>query len=73
MIEKYRRELYVDGVCWEVDEFLAENQGLVLAEVELDDPQQTVSLPTWVGEEVTMDPRYHKLAAGKVPIFDLAG
>ena len=41
-----------------VDEFAGDNTGLILAEVELERPDQHVPLPPWVGEEVTHDPRY---------------
>lgn len=47
-----------DGLTWEIDEFLGENQGLVVAEVELESEEQSVELPSWIGEEVTDDPRY---------------
>jgi CYTH domain-containing protein len=42
-----------------VDEFLGENQGLILAEVELADERQRIPLPDWAGEEVSHDPRYY--------------
>lgn len=57
-IEKYRYTLEHGGMTWEVDEFLGDNEGLLLAEVELEDPQQEFSLPDWIGEEVSGDPRY---------------
>lgn len=47
-----------DGVVWEVDEFSGANAGLILAEVELDRPDQRIEIPAWVGREVTGDPRY---------------
>ena len=43
---------------WEVDEFLVENQGLVVAEIELSAPDETFDRPDWLGEEVTGDHRY---------------
>ncbi len=43
---------------WEVDEFDGENQGLVLAELELTDEAQAFERPPWLGEEVSGDPRY---------------
>jgi adenylate cyclase len=58
LIEKYRYRLMIGDVVWEVDEFLGENQGLILAEVELEDPTQPIELPSWIGQEVTGDPRY---------------
>jgi CYTH domain-containing protein len=58
LIEKTRYRIQHDGLVWEVDEFEAENRGLITAEVELKDEHQSVTLPAWVGEEVTGDPRY---------------
>ncbi|MBE0617966.1 MAG: CYTH domain-containing protein [Proteobacteria bacterium] len=59
LIEKTRHRVEHAGLVWEVDEFHGENQGLVLAEVELDDPGAEVRLPPWTGEEVSGDPRYY--------------
>jgi adenylate cyclase len=47
------------GLVWEVDEFAGLNEGLIVAEVELSDPDQPVELPTWVGAEVTDDERFY--------------
>ena len=47
-----------DGHVWEVDEFHAENSGLVVAEIELSHEDEEFTRPAWVGEEVTDDPRY---------------
>jgi adenylate cyclase len=58
LIEKTRYRIPHDGLTWEVDEFEGENRGLITAEVELHDERQAVSIPDWVGEEVSKDPRY---------------
>lgn len=58
LVEKNRRKIMHAGVCWEIDEFLGVNAGLVIAEVELETETQTIDLPAWVGREVTDDPRY---------------
>jgi adenylate cyclase len=58
-IEKVRFRIDYAGLTWEVDEFLGENAGLVLAEVELESPDQVVELPPWIGREVTGDQRYY--------------
>jgi CYTH domain-containing protein len=58
LIEKIRYRIEYRGRTWEVDEFLGENQGLVLAEVELGDVEETLELPPWAGAEVSDDPRY---------------
>ncbi|MEA5466926.1 CYTH domain-containing protein [Leptothoe sp. PORK10 BA2] len=59
LIEKHRYRIPIGPVVWEVDDFLGENQGLILAEVELTQAEQTVALPSWIGTEVTGDPRYY--------------
>ena len=58
LIEKTRYRVPHDGLVWEIDEFEGENSGLIVAEVELKDEHQSVTLPDWVGQEVTGDPRY---------------
>ena len=58
LIEKNRYRVEHGGFVWEVDEFFGENQGLVVAEIELESEDQYFSKPDWVGEEVTGDPRY---------------
>lgn len=60
-VEKNRYKVMHAGVEWEVDEFLKENEGLVMAEVELESEDQQVELPPWVGEEVSHDPRYRNV------------
>jgi CYTH domain-containing protein len=59
VIEKTRYTLDYKGLLWEIDEFAAENKGLVIAEVELEDENQNIELPSWVGEEVTMQEKYY--------------
>lgn len=46
------------GFTWEVDEFLGENAGLIVAEIELEKEDQIFERPDWLGQEVTGDPRY---------------
>lgn len=58
IIEKNRYKIDFAGFIWEVDEFFGENQGLVVAEVELESEEQSFEKPEWVGEEVTGDPKY---------------
>ena len=70
LIEKYRYRIPLDDVVWEVDDFLGENQGLILAEVELTHAEQRVALPSWIGEEVTGDPRYYNSNLVKHPFKD---
>ncbi len=58
LIEKSRYKIEFKGFVWEVDEFFGENQGLIVAEVELESENQTFEKPVWIGEEVTGDPKY---------------
>ncbi len=67
IIEKVRYKIPYAGLLWEVDEFLGENAGLIVAEVELADENQPVSLPPWAGAEVTADPRYYNASLFKHP------
>lgn len=67
LIEKTRYRILLDGLLWEIDEFMGANQGLILAEVELADPNQQIRLPTWIGTEVSNDPRYFNTYLAKHP------
>ncbi len=58
IIEKHRYKISYGGLVWEVDEFHGVNEGLVMAEVELESADQVIEMPAWVGEEVSGDPRY---------------
>lgn len=59
LIEKIRHRIAHDGLIWEVDEFLGDNAGLVVAEVELQTTEQAVTLPDWVSVEVSDDAKYY--------------
>lgn len=58
-IRKTRYRVPFEGLDFEVDEFHDQNQGLVLAEVELSSKAQEVALPDWIDKEVTGDPAYY--------------
>jgi len=58
LITKKRYKIEFKGFVWEVDEFLGENQGLIIAELELETEDQVFFKPEWIGEEVTGDPKY---------------
>lgn len=58
LIEKTRYAVSHDGIDWIVDVFEGDNAGLVLAEVELETADQLITLPDWLGPEVSSDPRY---------------
>jgi adenylate cyclase len=59
LITKYRRKIAYQGFIWEVDEFLGDNAGLVVAEIELPGVDTPFALPAWIGQEVTEDVRYY--------------
>lgn len=67
LVEKYRYRIPALGKIWEVDEFLGDNQGLILAEVELEDENEVIQLPDWVGAEVTHDARYYNVNLARHP------
>ena len=58
IISKHRYKLDVEGMIWEIDEFHGENEGLIVAEIELESETQTFVLPNFIGKEVTGDTRY---------------
>ena len=72
LIEKTRYKISHQGTLWEVDEFSGENQGLIVAEVELTDPAQNFALPDWIGQEVSDDSRYFNSNLVKHPFKDWA-
>jgi len=61
-IEKQRYTLTHGKLVWEIDVFAGAHEGLILAEVELFQVDQPVSLPSWIGDEVTADPSYRNSA-----------
>lgn len=67
IIEKYRYKVEYGGFTWEIDEFLKDNEGLVVAEIELDDEQQEFPLPPFIGKEVTDDKRFRNTSLVKNP------
>ena len=58
VIQKIRYTVIRKGLKWEIDEFLGDNKGLVIAEVELSSEDQIFDKPEWLGMEVTTDQRY---------------
>jgi len=59
LIEKVRHFVTHDGNLWEIDEFAGDNQGLIVAEIELSENGQSFAKPNWLGLEVTDDLRYY--------------
>ena len=61
VIEKTRHFVEHGGMTWEIDEFAGENEGLVVAEVELDSEDSPIARPPWIGAEVTHLHRYYNV------------
>ncbi len=62
ILEKYRYRLSLNGLVWEIDEFLGVNAPLIVAEVELNSEDQQFDKPEWLGAEVSHDRRYANAA-----------
>lgn len=67
IIEKIRHFVPNDHFLWEIDEFAGENEGLIVAEIELPKPGQAFPKPAWLGEEVTHELRYYNNNLAKNP------
>jgi CYTH domain-containing protein len=61
LIEKRRYTIPFEGHIWEVDEFFGENQGLIIAEIELSSEDEAFVKPSWIGEEVTGQAKYYNV------------
>ncbi len=64
---KIRYTLEACGNQWEVDEFLGFNEGLLMAEIELNSEEEIFSLPEWIVKEVSGDERYFNSSLSKKP------
>ena len=69
-IEKNRHIVPIGDLVWEIDEFLGDNAGLVIAEVELASADQAIDRPAWLGEEVSNDRRYFNSQLSRHPYRD---
>lgn len=67
LIDKTRHLVTHGDHRWEIDEFHGENEGLVVAEVELEHVDQPFARPAWLGEEVSQDARYYNVSLVKNP------
>ncbi|MBU0859229.1 MAG: CYTH domain-containing protein [Alphaproteobacteria bacterium] len=66
VIDKQRYEVPAgDNLTWEVDVFAGDNDGLVIAEIELPDENTAFARPAWIGQEVTEDGRYYNAALSR--------
>jgi len=67
VIEKTRYKVPWGGLTWEIDVFSGMNEGLVVAEIELESEDQSFERPEWLGEEVSGDPRYLNTHLSRTP------
>ncbi len=67
IIDKIRYEVKVGNHIFEVDDFFGENEGLIIAEVELNTETEIFTKPTWLGEEVTGKVKYYNSNLSKKP------
>ncbi|WP_410006676.1 CYTH domain-containing protein [Aequorivita nionensis] len=67
IIEKTRYEIFFDDHTFEVDDFMGDNEGLIIAEIELDSETEPFSKPEWLGKEVTGDVKYYNSNLSKTP------
>ena len=70
LIDKTRHLVRVGGHVFEVDEFHGDNEGLLMAEVELGREDEAFEKPSWLGEEVTGDRKYYNSTLTKHPFKD---
>ena len=67
LLEKTRYFVKVDQHTWEIDVFHGDNEGLIVAEIELKSAEESFTRPEWIGEEVSDDPRYYNVCLIKHP------
>ncbi len=73
LIEKTRHFVEHEGHLWEIDVFDGDNAGLVVAEIELNHPDEPFVKPAWIGREVTDDPRYYNTCLSQNPYRNWRG
>lgn len=61
LIEKVRHVVKHEGHEWEVDVFSGDNEGLIVAEIELQNENEQFSVPSWIGEEVSDQVKYYNV------------
>jgi len=67
LIDKTRHHVPRGGHLWEIDEFHGDNAGLIVAEIELSDPNESFERPAWLGQEVSDDARYYNSRLSEFP------
>jgi len=70
VIDKVRYRVRCGEHFWDLDQFHGDNQGLVVAEIELGSEDEAFERPDWVGDEVSDDPRYYNASLAKHPYRD---
>ena len=70
LIEKTRYHVNHGKHMWEVDVFHGDNEGLIVAEIELEHEEETFDKPGWIGEEVSDDTRYYNVCLTQHPYKD---
>jgi adenylate cyclase len=70
LLEKTRYHVHHQDHVWEIDVFSGENEGLIVAEIELKSADEKFSLPDWAGKEVSDDPRYYNVCLVSHPYKD---
>jgi adenylate cyclase len=66
-VKKVRTRIPAGTLVWEIDEFHGANEGLIVAEIEIENPGDFFEKPDWVGEEVTEDKRYYNAYLSENP------
>ena len=69
IIDKTRFEVKIGNHIFEIDEFYGENEGLIMAEIELNSETETFEKPSWLGIEVTNDKRYYNSYLSQNPFM----
>lgn len=67
VIEKIRYLINYADYLWEIDLFLGDNEGLIVAEVEMESETASPKLPSWIGKEVTEHSRYYNVSLSQTP------
>ena len=70
LINKTRYHIKNGNHVWEIDVFSGDNDGLIVAEIELNDKDESFDKPAWLGDEVSSDERYYNVNLGKHPFKD---
>ena len=71
-VSKTRYEVIFAGKTWEIDVFEKDNQGLIVAEIELDSADEVFELPPWIGDEVSAEARYYNNELARNPYSEWA-